>query len=67
MARYKRGKDPYWLKARFDSVCSCGAKIKRGEDIYYYPNTRTAICADCGARGESDMQDEILNEQTNVR
>ena len=64
--RIKRGKDPYWIIARFNSICSCGKSITKGEDIFYYPNCRKAICSDCGRQGESDLSDEILNETMNV-
>ena len=65
MKRYKN--DPFWMQAKFSSDCSCGKEIKKGDSIFYYPTDRTAICADCGKRGESDLYDEMLNEQMAIR
>ena len=67
MRRRYYSQDPFWMVAKFASVCSCGAKISKGEDIFYYPNGRKAVCGDCGRRGESDLRDEILNEQFHIR
>ena len=64
MRRYSG--DPYWLNARFESTCKCGHRIKRGERIFYYPRTRTALCtgAACGQAAEADFlshaQDEAM-------
>ena len=50
MTRYKG--DPYWTKARFDSVCCrCGKQICKGELIYYYPNNKRVYC-DADACGQ---------------
>jgi hypothetical protein len=75
MARYYKRQtyrqDPYWLYARFNSVCSCGAKIATGDHIFYYPPFRNekgkAYCESCGQRGQSDLNDEKLNEQFHIR
>ena len=43
--------DPYWTKARFKSKChKCGKVINKGQDIFYYPNSKTVLCDadDCG-------------------
>lgn len=35
--------DPYFTKARFDSVCpETGKPIKKGDEIAYYPRDRKA-------------------------
>ena len=52
MSRY-RG-DPRWITARFSSVCGCGKRINKGEDILYWPSSRTAQCKTCG---EPEWQD----------
>jgi len=61
------GGDPYWTTARFNSVCNCGCVIHKGQPIFYYPRSRTALCETCGRRGDADLQDEILNEQFHIR
>lgn len=69
-SRYHR-QDPYWTVARFDSVCSCGTEIKEGDDIFFYSpygnEKGQALCGDCGLKGDSDLQDEKINEQFHVR
>jgi hypothetical protein len=38
--------DPYFTKARFDSVCpETGKQIKKGDEIAYYPRHRKAFHA----------------------
>jgi hypothetical protein len=48
--------DPYWLRARFNSTCSCGTRIKKGDRIFYYPRTKTALCLDCGRAAYEDFR-----------
>jgi hypothetical protein len=39
-------KEPRWLAARFDRKCAkCGAVIKKGDRIFYYPLGRDALVA----------------------
>ena len=67
MRRYRQ--DPYWTRARFTSQCrKCGRTIRRGEDIYYYPRTRTVYCGgECGQAASRDFaamaQDEDFYTQ----
>ena len=52
----KYSADPFWMVAKFNSTCSCGKAINKGEKIYYYPKGRVAVCADpCGRKGENDL------------
>ena len=47
MARYAG--DPRWITARFDSRCKqCGADIRKGGRLLYYPNGKAAYCEPCG-------------------
>jgi hypothetical protein len=42
-------KDPRILKAKFKSRCpKCRREISPGEQIIYWPITRTAFCWSCG-------------------
>jgi hypothetical protein len=35
--------DPYFTKARFDSICpETGKQIRKGDEIAYYPKSRKA-------------------------
>jgi hypothetical protein len=45
--------DPFWIRAKFNSKCKCcGGEIKKGDDILYYPKTKSVYCdgAKCGER-----------------
>lgn len=59
MARYNRySNDPYWLNARFNSICAgknCNNTIKKGEKIFYYPIGKKAYCTICGQTCEQDF------------
>lgn len=64
--RQTRGRDPYWLRARYPGSCSqCNAAIKRDDRIFYYPNTRTVFCAadDCGGRAARDFDAAAFDER----
>ena len=58
-------RDPYYLTAKFASVCKCGAAVKKGERIFYYPSTRSALCPKCSEAAAADFnaaaQDEAMH------
>lgn len=62
--RYPR--DPYQTTARFDSKCQCGESIKRGDSIFYYPNTKTALAigkpCQCGDKARRDFESARADE-----
>lgn len=61
MRRY--GGDPYWTRARFNSLCpKCGQQIRRGQQIYYYPNGRQAYCDTCGQDCYRDFESCAFDE-----
>jgi len=46
--------DPRQITAKFNSTCAqCHCPIKKGDDIYYWPNSQKAYCSSCG---ESDFR-----------
>jgi len=57
MAGFPR--DPYETKARFDGKCSCGAAIRKGDPIFYYPNTKAVLAigkpCQCGDKARRDF------------
>ena len=40
-------RDPMWIKARFGSVCGCGARVGKGQQVFYYPLQKRALCVKC--------------------
>ena len=59
--RQRSNGDPFWLTARYPGKCSCGFEIKPGQQIFWYPNDRTAICQNCGRTAELEITDDDLN------
>ena len=55
MPRYSL--DPRKLTARFDSTChKCGQRLRKGDDIAYWPNGRKAYCWPCGEQPLREAQ-----------
>lgn len=42
------------ITAKFNSVCKCGNKVKRGERVLYFPRLKKVLCTTCTSRQESD-------------
>lgn len=64
--RSSRGRDPYWMNARFASKChECGAVVPKGARAFYYPNGRKLLGdACCGAadRAAGDFEAARFDE-----
>jgi len=58
-----RNIDPIWIVARFQSVCSCGKNIRKGDKAFYYPARKRAICETCGHEGANALRAEISMER----
>jgi hypothetical protein len=65
------GRDPYWRAAMFNSTCGykdCRQPITKGDQIFYYPNTKTALARECGhADAASDAFDAAKADEENMR
>ena len=56
-------RDPYWLVAKFASKCkSCSSPIRKGERIYFYPTSRTALCFTCGDKAAAEFAGMVQDE-----
>lgn len=61
--RYPR--DPYWLTSKYGGKCSkCGKAVRKGERIFYYPNTKSVLCAgdSCGGQASRDFEAARFDE-----
>lgn len=61
----RRSNAPYWIKSHYGGKCSkCGRGVKKGEDILYYPTTKTFLCCyePCGQQAQRDMDAERQDE-----
>ncbi len=66
MARYSRrsssparGRDPFWLEARYPGMCSaCNRTVRAGERAFYYPNSKSLFCeaSGCGGMASADFE-----------
>jgi hypothetical protein len=55
--------DPRMITAKFSSTCSkCCAKIKKGEEIYYWPSSREVFCLKCGEVPYSQFRSSAADE-----
>ena len=55
-------RDPYWTTARFNSKCTCGQEIKKGDRIFYYPATKTALCPKCSEKAANEFACAVQDE-----
>jgi hypothetical protein len=58
MAYRKRDETPREIDAKWGSKCKCGAEIKPGDRILYYPSTRRVECMDCSQETRDALADE---------
>lgn len=64
MGRF-RSTRPFWMLSRFGGTCSkCKRGFKKGEEIFYYPATKTVLCAgqECGRKAESDLRADDFDQ-----
>ena len=69
MARYSQ--DPRWITARFASKCrKCDTLIRKGEPIFYYPRSKTALgsvgCG-CGTEASNEFDASAADEDLGRR
>lgn len=67
MARYgyrssSYGGDPYWTTAKFNSVADDGTPVKKGQDILYYPRTKTVMVGERAKQAWRDFQSAKADE-----
>ena len=58
--------DPRWITARFASACpQCKTAIRKGDSAYYFPATKTVLCAgdDCGGQAARDFEAARFDEE----
>lgn len=57
-------KKPRWITAKYDGVCACGKRFRRGDRVYWRPAARRCDCADCAPQCTTDINlDLVLEEQ----
>jgi hypothetical protein len=76
MSRYytrHQPRDPHWMCARYSGTCAtpnCNNKIKRRDDVFYHPSTKSVYCTECSPavarQAMADIEDDNWNQQMNV-
>ena len=60
--------DPRQITAKFNSQCkSCGKVIRKGEQLFYWPLTKTAKCTECGEADYRVSMAAIQDEENYCR
>lgn len=58
-----RNTTPYLLSAKYAGKCSgsrCQKAIRAGEEIMYYPSTRSVVCRACATPTLEALADEAM-------
>jgi hypothetical protein len=59
--------DPYWMKAKYPGVADDGTPFKRGQEVLYWPRTKTIMVGrkaeDAWKRFEAEAEDEDFMNQ----
>jgi len=62
MIRYKN--DPYPLKVKFNCNCAtCGCKLPKGTNAYYWPSSRKVYCLSCGDKDYREFLSSAADEE----
>lgn len=56
-------RDPYWVTAKFNGKDAEGTPIKRGERIFYFPNSKKAYVGEAAERASARFEAEKADEQ----
>ena len=59
-------RDPYWIEARVDCECPCGAHIAKGGTVLWFPKFDGVECCDCGAKTQGMLDDDDMNQRTHA-
>ena len=57
--------DPRWIRVKYAAVCtSCKGNIRRGDNAFYYPASRTLHCDgdSCGGERHRDFEARSFDE-----
>ena len=57
-------RDPMWIKARFGSACGCGARVGKGQRVFYYPLQKQTLCVKCSEAAAADFELHRQDEES---
>jgi hypothetical protein len=61
----RMGGDQYWLRSKVPWDCGkCGRVIAKGEQMFWYPRTRTGLCTsdNCGKAASREYEAAAADE-----
>ena len=62
MKRYAN--DPFQLRVKFTGTCAtCGKKLPKGVNAYYWPSSRKLYCLACGENDYSQFLQSAADEE----
>jgi len=62
-----QARDPYWTTALYPCMCvRCGADIRRGARVFYYPNGKKCYCDTprCGQAAAAEFSAMVADERS---
>ena len=54
--------DPRWITAKHDGVDKKGTPIKRGDRVFYYPNSNTIFAGEAAEAAARDFQAAVQDD-----
>lgn len=61
--RGSRGRDPYWMTAKYAGKAKDGTSFKKGDKVFYYPSTKTILAGDAADKAASEFQGAVDDER----
>jgi hypothetical protein len=50
------GRDPYWMAAKYAGKDKNGTPFRKGDQVFYYPNTKTVLAGDAAEKAAAEFQ-----------
>jgi hypothetical protein len=58
-----RGRDPYWMTAKYAGKAQDGTPFKKGDKVFYYPATKTILAGAAADKAARDFQAAVDDER----
>lgn len=59
-----RGRDPYWITAKYAGKDAKGTPFRKGERVFYYPNDRSILAGKNAEQAAAEFQAAADDERT---
>jgi len=61
--RGSRGRDPYWMTAKYAGKAKDGTPFKKGDKVFYYPSTKSILAGEAADRAAEEFQGAVDDER----